>query len=158
MKMTILFAFLSLATHAQENQKVMAPIHALFDGMKSGDTAVMHRTFHSQAVLHTVLTDPKTGQPILRTEAVGDFLKSVGTPHKEVYNELIWGEKIEIDGDFAQVWVNYAFYLGTAFRHCGVDAFHLIRDAKGEWKIYSLSDTRHKEGCSVPKEVSDKVK
>ena len=108
-------------------------------------------------MLHTVLNDPTTNQPLLRNETLASFLKSVGTPHKEVYNELIWGEKIEVDGDFAQVWVDYAFYLGKNFNHCGVDAFHLIRDGKGEWKIYSLSDTRRKVGCEVPKEISVKT-
>ncbi len=157
-KLITICCFLSLSVFAQESKEVMKPVNLLFEGMKQGDSAMVRRAFHSEAVLHTVMSDPKTNEPRLRNEALAGFLKSVGTPHKEVYNELIWGEKIEIDGDMAQVWVDYAFYLGATFSHCGVDAFHLIRNAKGEWKIYSLSDTRRKTGCEVPKEVSERVR
>lgn len=156
--MITIFCFLSLSALAQERKEIMKPVNLLFEGMKQGDSAMVHRAFHPDAVLHTVLSDPKTNEPRLRNEVLASFLKSIGTPHKEVYNEMIWGEKIELDGDMAQVWVDYAFYLGTTFSHCGVDAFHLIRNTKGEWLIYSLSDTRRKTGCSVPKEVSERVK
>ena len=158
MKVITIFCFLSLSALAQERKEIMKPVNLLFEGMKQGDSAMVHRAFHPDAVLHTVLSDPKTNEPRLRNEVLASFLKSIGTPHKEVYNEMIWGEKIELDGDMAQVWVDYAFYLGTTFSHCGVDAFHLIRNTKGEWLIYSLSDTRRKTGCNVPKEVSDRVK
>lgn len=157
-KLITLGCFLSLPVFAQEGKEVMKPVTLLFAGMKQGDSAMVRRAFHQDAVLHTVLTDPKTHEPRLQNEGLAGFLKSVGTPHKEVYNEMIWGERIEIDADMAQVWVGYAFYLGTTFNHCGVDAFHLIRNTKGEWLIYSLSDTRRKTGCNVPKEVSERVK
>lgn len=63
-----------------------------------------------------------------------------------------------MDGDFAQVWAKYAFYLGRQFSHCGVDAFHLVRNAQDEWKIFHLADTRQKEGCVIPKEVAERYK
>jgi hypothetical protein len=154
----VFLVLLSITASAQESRKVMEPIHRLFEAMQLGDSAMLHRAFHPEATLFTVLNDPKTNQPSLRKETLAPFLKSIGTPHKEVYNELIWGEKIDIDGDFAQVWVDYAFYLGKTFSHCGVDAFQLIRNPKGEWLIFVLSDTRRKVGCDVPKEVSDRVK
>lgn len=157
MKLAIACTLLSLSLSAQDQQNIMAPVHAVFEGMKRGDSAMVHKAFYKDAFLHTVVKDQKSGQPALRTEKLASFLKSVGTPHQQVYLELIWGEKIQVDGDFAQVWVDYAFYLGSTFSHCGVDAFHLIRNGQGEWQIYSLSDTRRKEGCNVPKEVSDKA-
>lgn len=158
MKLIIVCGFLSFTAWAQEDKKVMEPIKLMFEGMKLGDSAMVGRAFYPGAVFHTVTSDPKTKQPVLRSEPIAGFLKAVGAPHKEVWNELIWSPKIEIDGNFAQVWVNYAFYLGTLFNHCGVDAFHLIKDETGTWKIFSGSDTRQKEGCNVPKEVSDQMK
>ncbi len=149
---------LPLLSSAQEEKKIMEPIHILFEAMKTGDSAAVRRAFHPEAVLFTVIKDQKTSQPSLRKETLAAFVKSVGTPHKDVYNELIWGEKILIDGDFAQVWVDYAFYLNTTFNHCGVDAFQLIRNAEGKWLIYGLSDTRRKVGCEVPTEVSGRLK
>ena len=157
MKKLIFLLLLASSAAAQDTQAVMKPIHALFDAMKSGDSAAIRKVFHPETVLFTVIKDAKTGEPGLRKETLAQFLKSVGTPHKDVYTELIWGEKVSIDGDFAQVWTDYAFYLNTTFNHCGVDAFQLVRNAKGDWLIYGLSDTRRKTDCAVPKEVAAKV-
>lgn len=136
----------------------MEPIHRMFEGMKKGDSALVHSAFYPDAVFHTVIANPKTKSSSLRSEAVATFLAAVGTPHNEVWNEVIWGEEIRIDGNFSQVWVQYAFYLGNTFNHCGVDAFHLISDSSGRWKIFSGTDTRQKEGCVVPKEISDRFR
>ncbi len=153
----ILLLLFSLPALAQESKAVMEPVNTLFEGMKRGDSAMVHSAFHGSPAFSTVFTDAK-GQPALRGGTLPDFLKAIGTPHKDVYNELTWAPKIEIDGNFAQVWVNYAFYAGTTFSHCGVDAFHLFRNAAGQWKIITLADTRQKTGCNVPKEVSDRVR
>ncbi len=153
----LLIIFSSLSASAQVEQSVMKPIHALFDAMKTGDSASIRKVFHPAAVLFTVVKDPTTNEPVLRKETLAEFLKAVGTPHKDVYNELTWGEKVFIDGDFAQVWTDYAFFLNKTFNHCGVDAFQLIRNTKGEWLIYGLSDTRRKTGCQVPAEVRQRA-
>ena len=102
----------------------------------------------------TIGTDKNRSPFINHESSINDFLKAVGTPHAEVYNEMIWDEKILIDGNFAQVWTSYAFYLGKKFNHCGVDAFHLVKSATGDWKIFHLADTRQKEGCKVPSTIS----
>jgi len=149
---------ISSSVYSQEEQLVMKPIRTLFDAMTTGDTAAIRGAFHQEAVLFTVSKGAKSGEPALRKETLFQFLTSVGKPHKDVYHELIWNEKIFIDGDFAQVWTDYGFYLNTTFSHCGVDAFQLIRNAKGEWLIYGLSDTRRKTGCDVPKEVEARIK
>jgi hypothetical protein len=156
-----LFVFLMLLIAcpavAQEDKKVMEPINLLFDAMKKGDSAAAHKVFLAGARLYTVGT-AKTGKPFLRKEEIAGFLKAIGTPHKEVWNELIWAPKIEIDGNFAQAWVSYGFYVDKTFSHCGIDAFHLFKDETGTWKIFHLADTRQKEGCTVPKEVTDQMK
>lgn len=142
---------------AQDEQWVMKPIHALFGAMKTGDTSAIRKVFHPEAVLFTVVKDQATGEPGLRKETLKDFLQAVGKPHKDVYHELTWGEKVFIDGDFAQVWADYAFYLNKEFHHCGVDAFQLVRNRDGGWLIYGLSDTRRKTDCKVPEHVTKKV-
>jgi hypothetical protein len=157
MKLPAFLCLISISAMAQDNKAVMDPINMLFEGMKKGDSAMVHSAFYGMPAFSTVSTDVK-GQPVLRGGTLPDFLKAIGTPHKDVYNELIWDPKIEVDGNFAQVWVDYAFYAGKTFSHCGVDAFHLFRNASGQWKIFALADTRQKTGCSVPKEVSDLMK
>ncbi len=158
MKLIILFLAISFASRAQEDKKIMEPINQLFEGMKKGDSALVHGAFHPSAKLYTVYVDEKTNQPVLRGDAFKGFLKAIGAPHTEVWNELIWSSKVEIDGNFAQVWASYAFYAGNKFSHCGVDAFHLFKDATGQWRIFHLADTHQKNGCNIPKEISDKMK
>jgi hypothetical protein len=129
----------------------------LFLGMEKGDSALVHSTFSSEITLATIARD-KAGNPILHRESSLDgFLKAVGTPHKEVWYEEIWNLQIQIDGDFAQAWCDYAFYLDKTFSHCGVDAFHLHKGKDG-WKIFHLADTRRKTGCEVPKAIENKHK
>ncbi len=163
MKGSVLIVLLALGTAAlaqtaAEKEQVMKPIRVLFDGMKKGDSAMVHSAFAKEITMATVFTD-KTGSPAITHESSLDgFLKQIGTPHAETYNEMIWAEKISIDGNFAQVWTDYAFYLGKKFSHCGVDAFHLMKEKDGKWKIFHLADTRRKEGCNIPKHISDQFK
>ncbi|HEY9049837.1 MAG TPA: nuclear transport factor 2 family protein [Ohtaekwangia sp.] len=149
------------ASHAQkltpEEQAVKQVIANLFLGMERGDSALVHAAFTHEITLATIARD-KAGNPVLHRESSLDgFLKAVGTPHKEVWYEEIWNLKIQIDGDFAQAWCDYAFYLDKTFSHCGVDAFHLHKGKDG-WKIFHLADTRRKTGCEVPKAIDNKHK
>jgi hypothetical protein len=157
MKLIPILLLISCCAAAQEDKKVMAPINQLFDAMKKGDSAAAHKAFMPGARLYSIGVG-RSGQHYLRMEEVAGFLKAIGTPHKEVWNELIWSPKIEIDGNFAQAWVSYGFYIDKTFSHCGIDAFHLFKDDTGNWRIFHLADTRQKEGCNVPKEVTDQLK
>jgi hypothetical protein len=157
MKLFAILFLISCSALAQEDKKVMEPVNQLFDAMKKGDSAAARKVFLAGARLYSVGT-AKTGKPYLRKEEITGFLKAIGTPHKEVWNELIWAPKVEIDGNFAQVWVSFAFYVDKTFSHCGIDAFHLFKDDSGSWKIFHLADTRQKEGCVVPKEISDQLR
>jgi hypothetical protein len=136
----------------------MNPVKILFEGMQKGDSALVHKAF-SKTVTMATIGSGKDGKPFIKYESsIDDFLKAIGAPHKDTYNEMIWGEKILVDGNFAQVWTNYAFYLGKKFSHCGVDAFNLVRGEDGNWKIFHLADTRQKEGCKIPSKISRQFK
>lgn len=135
----------------------MEPINRLFDGMHQSDSAMAHNAFAKEVTLSTV-TEDKSGAPVLRSSSLQNFLQAIGKPHPEVWSEMIWDPEVRVDGNFAQVWVKYAFYAGKTFSHCGVDSFHLVKDKEGHWKIFHLADTRHKENCDVPKSVSDQFK
>jgi len=152
----LLFPCLLSAQTQTETNAIMIPITKLFTGMNLGDSAMVHKAFTSDAIMASITN--KDGKVTVRKEmSILGFLNAVGSPHKEPWSEPIWDARIEMDGDFAQVWTSYAFYAGKAFSHCGVDVFHLIKE-NGNWKIFYLVDTRHKEGCQVPKAVSDQFK
>lgn len=148
----------TLVAFAQEEKAVMKPVDALFVAMRKGDSAAIRKLFDPGAVLYTVSRNQQSGEPGLRKETLMDFLKAVGKPRTDDFLELTWNEKVQIDGDFAQVWADYAFYLNKTFHHCGVDAFQLVRNAKGEWVIFVLSDTRRKTDCVVPDHIQKLVK
>jgi len=125
---------------------VMAVVKKLFDGMRAGDSSMVRSVFAPNVRMITVA--PRQGVMTASvTNGADNFAKAVGTPHAEVWDERIANEKVEIDGALASVWVDYAFFRGTTFSHCGVDHFLLTKDNAGTWTILELADTRRNSGC-----------
>jgi len=128
-----------------ETEAVKQTITTFFDGMRRGDSTLVRRTLAPGAVFHGIGGRP--GQPpALQTERISDFLKAVGTPHPEVWDERVQFSQVLIDANLASVWTPYEFYLGSKFSHCGYDSFQLVKLADG-WKIAHVIDTRRKEKC-----------
>lgn len=133
-----------------EYQAVELLIHKMFDGMREGDSAKVASVFGKEVNMYSSFTNQQ-GEKVIKKGDLLSFLKAIGTPHDEIWDEKIWNTKIEIEGGIAQVWTDYTFYLGTEFSHCGVDAFHLIKDDEKGWKIVHLMDTRRIENCEILK-------
>jgi hypothetical protein len=123
---------------------VLGVVKRLFDGMRASDSGAVRATFHPQALLATTAT--KQGTATVRIDTVDAFVRAVGTPHPEVWDERIRKPRVELDGPLASVWVEYSFYLGNKFMHCGIDAFQIARDGDA-WRIVALMDTRRQDGC-----------
>ena len=156
--LTFLVSSISKGQTAQDNREILEPINALFKGMNTGDSAMVHSSFAASPTMATVFTN-KEGVITLRQETdLKGFLNAVGSPHEEKWSEPIWEVKIQMDGNFAQVWAKYAFYMGKTFSHCGVDAFQLFKGPDGKWKIFHLADTRWKEHCNVPPTIANQFK
>jgi hypothetical protein len=154
----LMVQYAGFAQALEDDRAVMQPIVQLFQGMNLGDSAMVHRSFAPEVSFVTLGSD-KSGKPFMRTErSLKNFLTAIGSPHPEVWSEPIWDVKIQRDGSLAQVWANYAFYIGKKFSHCGVDAFQLARDEKGMWKIFHLADTRQREGCQIPEAIAAQFK
>ncbi|KUG08841.1 nuclear transport factor 2 family protein [Solirubrum puertoriconensis] len=141
-----LFAIAPLASaqSASEANAVKKTIDTFFEGMRKGDSAMVRSTLAPAVVMQTIST--RGGSPQVRTENPTDFLKAVGTPHPEVWDERIIYERLLIDADLASVWTPYQFYAGNKFSHCGYNSFQLVRMAQG-WKIAYVIDTRRKDKC-----------
>jgi preprotein translocase subunit YajC len=150
MKKTLFLSFIllaSLKTFAQQTDQdaVKQTINNMFDAMRKGDSTMLRSTFHKNIVFEGI-SNKKDGTVALDIDNPNDFIKTVGTPHKEIYDEQITFNDIKIDGDMASVWAPYKFYLGKTFSHCGVDVFTLMRTPAG-WKIIYVVDTRRKGNC-----------
>lgn len=136
----------SINAPEHEKKEILNVIEKLFDGMREGDSSKVASVFDKEVSMLTSYTN-KEGKKIISKGDLSRFLTAIGTPHEKVWDEKIWNTQIMIDGGIAQVWTDYAFYVGTDFSHCGVDAFHLVRRGEAGWKIVHLMDTRKKEGC-----------
>lgn len=142
---TLLLTLTAPAFCQTDKDDVKKAITTLFDGMRKGDSTMLLSVFHKDMVLQTVHNN-KDGSSVLLGEKAGDFVKQVGTPHKEIYDERItWGD-IKIDGALASVWTPYKFYLGSKFSHCGVNFFQLMKTAAG-WKMIYIVDTKRADNC-----------
>jgi Putative lumazine-binding len=131
-------------TSTPDRAAVLAVVQRLFDGMRAGDSAAVRSTFHPSALLATAAA--REGKTLVRIDTVNAFVRAVGTPHSETWDERIRSTKVEMDGPLASVWAEYSFYAGGKFSHCGIDAFQIARDGEA-WRIVALMDTRRKDGC-----------
>jgi hypothetical protein len=128
-----------------EHEAVMGVVTRLFDAMRQGDTVMLRSVFHPEARLATA--GMRNGAPTLGIERVDGFAQALGgKPAEQVWDERLYNEVVHVDGTLATVWTEYDFFLGDQFSHCGVDSFQLAKTADG-WKIFSLADTRQREGC-----------
>jgi len=129
---------------SSDHDAVMRTVQQLFDGMRAGDSSMVRSAFDSNPRLVTTMV--RAGVPVMTEGSVDDFVRAVGTPHEEVWDERISGEIVHVDGPLATVWMRYSFYAGSRFSHCGVNSFELFRRPDG-WKITSIADTRRRERC-----------
>jgi len=137
-----------VVSRAQDaNAEVLAVVKRLFDGMRAGDSAMVRSVFHPNIRLVSVgMRDGKTN---VRIEQSADgFVKAVGTPHAEAWDERTSNEKVMIDGPVASVWTDYTFHLGSKLSHCGIDHFLLVKE-DGVWRMIELADTRRTTGCGT---------
>lgn len=133
---------------AEAKPAIIAVVQRLFDGMRAGDSAMVRSVFHPQVRMLSA-GKAKEGNLRLNVETSADgFVKAVGTPHPQRWDERFSNERVEIDAPLASVWVDYTFHLGDKFSHCGIDHFLLVQGDDGKWSIISLADTRRTTGCT----------
>ncbi|MEM9545696.1 MAG: nuclear transport factor 2 family protein [Bacteroidota bacterium] len=123
-----------------------ATVKSLFKSMYDGDSTLAKLVFTKDASLNSVFTT-KQGEQKINEGNVQTFINAIGSTHDEVWDERISNLSIKIDADLAHAWMDYSFYLGDKFSHCGVNAMHLIR-IENQWKIFQIIDTRRKTNCN----------
>ena len=120
---TILATGLATHTMAQsaEEQAVLAPIHAMFDGMSKRDAAAIKAPTLPGGTM-VLMRDGKPAQ--MTFEA---FAERVGKPGKTQIEERIHDPLVRIDNDLAVVWAPFDFLVDGKIDHCGTDLFNLVR-------------------------------
>ena len=138
----MLFTVVSFS-QTDEEYKVKYTIETFFDGFHQSDSLKMKSVMHPNMSLQSIQPD-KEGKEALINQNISGFLKLV-TQYSKARN---WEEELQsfdfkIDGNLAQVWCPYSFYLNGMLSHCGANSFQLFY-ADEQWKIISILDTRRK--------------
>lgn len=138
----MLFTVVSFS-QTDEEYKVKYAIETFFDGFHQSDSLKMKSVMHPNMSLQSIQPD-KEGKEALINQNISGFLKLV-TQYSKARN---WEEELQsfdfkIDGNLAQVWCPYSFYLNGMLSHCGANSFQLFY-ADEQWKIVSILDTRRK--------------
>jgi Putative lumazine-binding len=135
----------SLVTHAfaqsVQEQAVLAPIHAMFDGMSKRDAAAIK----APTLPGGTMVLMRNGKPTQMT--FEDFAERVGKPGTTQIEERIHHPWVRIDNDLAVVWAPFNFLVDNKVDHCGTDLFNLVRIDR-KWLIASVADTGTK-ACST---------
>ena len=139
----ILCVFLTASLHAAtpQEQAVLAPVKAMFDGMMKRDAAAIKEPTLPGGTM-VLMRDGKPTQ--MTFEAFADRVARPGTTHIE---ERIHNPLVRIDNDLAMVWAPFDFLVDGKVDHCGTDLFNLVRK-DGKWLIASVADTGRKN-CPV---------
>ena len=134
------FATRAIAQSAEE-QAVLAPIQAMFDGMSKRDAAAIK----APTLPGGTMVLMRDGKPTQMTFEA--FAERVGKPGKAQIEERIHDPLVRIDNDLAVVWAPFDFLVDGKVDHCGTDLFNMVR-VDGKWTIASVADTGTKS-CSA---------
>ncbi|GLB52288.1 hypothetical protein NBRC110019_13270 [Neptunitalea chrysea] len=140
--------FLSVAVNAQNTDEaaVNQTVKDFFKAFHAKDSTALRSFAYGYVELQSIAKD-KTGEVQLHNETYEAFVKSISTiPENVAFEERILGYDIKVDGDMANAWTPYEFYVNGERSHCGVNSFQFIRTKEG-WKIIYLIDTRRRQGC-----------
>lgn len=139
--LVITVLLLSNVVFSQENSP-KATVEAFFTAFHQKDSVALKAFCHKDISLQTV-ANTKNGTQ-LRSDKFKDFLKSITSiPNNIKIYEKLLEYKVTIDGDLAQVWTPYEFYVNDTLSHIGANSFTMIKE-NNQWLIVHLIDTRRK--------------
>ena len=121
-------------------------VETFFDGFHKGDTTLMKSVMMDKFTMQTAYKN-KEGSDVLVTEESSTLINVIANrPSDQKWDERLLDFSIQVDGNMANAWTTYEFWLNDDFSHCGVNSFQLFDD-NGQWKIIYLIDTRRSKGC-----------
>ncbi len=127
-------AVCTTSAQSPQEQAVLAPIHAMFDGMSRRDAAAIK----APTLPGGTMVLMRDGKPTQMTFEA--FAERVGKPGATRIEERIHDPLVRIDHDLAVVWAPFDFFVDGKVDHCGTDLFNMVR-IDGKWTIASVADT-----------------
>jgi hypothetical protein len=150
-KLTIIFSIIALfsisafAQNRDDSKDALAVVNKMFDMMAAFKPSEIVALHTPEAQLVAIMKN-KEGKSNIRTIKAEDFSKNFAEKKAELLEDM-YAPKVEVSGDFAQVWGRYVFFVNGKVQHCGVNAFHLVRTDVG-WRIAGASSTMEPQGCT----------
>lgn len=136
-------------------QAIAALLERTIDAVASGDKDTWVDILIEDAVLISFRpkSDSEEGDQEMRVTTAKNYLAAL-RPRNDTYLEAFTKTpEIQISGNVANAWGEYAFWINDRFSHCGIDNFSLVKN-EGRWRIASLTWTVVRENCPVT-EISD---
>lgn len=135
----------AFAQKADDAKDALAVINKLWEAMAAHKPANIVALHTAEAQLVAIMKN-REGKTVSRTLKAEDFSKNFAEKKAEILEDM-YAPKVEVTGDFAQVWGRYVFYVNGKISHCGVNAFHLVR-TDGVWRIAGAASTMEPQGCT----------
>jgi len=132
------FLISSLYAATPEEQAVLTPVTAMFEGMAKRDADAIRKPLLPGGTM-VLMRDGKPTQ--MTFDAFADL---VGRPGKAQIEERIHDPLVRIDNDLAVVWAPFEFLVDGKVDHCGTDLFNMVR-MDGKWLVASVADTGRKD-------------
>ena len=114
--------------------EVLKTGQAVFDAMARRDTVELKRLVHPAA--HLIATIGTGDSAAARVSTRDQFLVQIATM-ATVPIERMWNAEVRVSEGIATIWTQYDFHLGTAWSHCGIDSFQLVK-TPGAWQVTSI--------------------
>ncbi len=131
----------TLTERGPEEVGVRWSISQFFEGMNKSDTTLIKAVLMPEARLQTVVN--KDGAVSVSSDDFSKFMTSVGKAKPGSLDERLGAYDVHVDGDLATAFTPYQFWYNGQQRHCGANAFTLVR-VGGAWKVQAIIDTRRK--------------
>ncbi len=118
-----------------DHHAVLVAIDRVLDGLTAGNRERLDSALETEGTF-TAVDTRKPGAPVVKVTTFGGIRAQL-SPNKTPLLERITNPVVQIRGDIAQVWTPYAFAVNGKRRHCGIDAFQLVR-RDGTWRVSGL--------------------
>jgi len=139
---------ISVCVTAQNAEEVAVQntIENFFESFHRQDTLALKESAADMITMQTISKD-SLGNTVVGTMAYADFITRIASiPKTTKFQEKLKSYSIQVDGNMANAWTPYEFWIDDAFHHCGVNSFQLVKFGE-DWKIVYLIDTRRTDDC-----------
>ena len=143
MILTAILANCGVDQESSDEDEILMVVQKFFDSMAARDTSMAREILLIDGQYYGVRED--LDGLYIKRKTHHDYIESLSDIEDE-YIERIWKPTVMVHGRIAVVWAQYDFHINYEFRHCGVDAFTLIKTQDG-WKIAGTIYTIEPEGC-----------